>query len=86
MLSTLLPYVIQLVMLKSFSSPLLGSNFILTRTVVGNQLHFGSVHDILESQAGVHIIPVQLIKCRTLSLVDTFNHASVLFVSLCIDF
>ena len=40
--------------------------------------------DIFESQPGVHIIPVQLIKCRTVSLVDTFNHAFVLFVSPCI--
>ena len=55
LLSTLLPYVILLVMLKSFSSLLLGSNFILKTTVVGNQLQYGSVWSFLEKRiAPIH--------------------------------
>ena len=53
---------------------------------MGNQLQYGSVTFLNHNQVYTLIIPVQLIRCQTVSLVDTFNHASVLFVSPCIDF
>ena len=43
-------------------------------------------YDVFEV-GGMHsLVPIQFVKCRTVSLVDKLDGESVLFLSPCIDF